>query len=382
MSARANELKANGHDVINLTVGEPDWNTFESAKFHGILAIQNNITRYTPASGTPALRSKLALFLTDELKTEFKSDNIAVGPGAKFLIYAAFQMLLNPNDEVLLPAPYWVSYPTMIELCGAKTIVIPTIFENQFKPLVTQLEAAVTEKTRLLVLCSPNNPTGTALNSSEIQEIVKFLMRHPHIMVLSDDIYNRLYFGEQTVAPHILHYAPELKDRVICIGGASKSFAMTGWRIGWLAAPKELTAKIADYLSQTTSNPSSISQQALLGVLGNFQAELSSSLQQLKEKKIWVANKLNNLKISFVNPDGAFYFFIKISDTFGKVTPNGQKIKNSLDFAEQLLNTKYVATVAGSDFGTEGWIRISFACSNHLLEDGLNRIASFIKELA
>lgn len=381
MSARANELKAQGHNVINLTVGEPDWNTFESAKRHGLLAIENNITRYTPAAGTPALRSKLALFLSEELRTEFKSGNIAVGPGAKFLLYASFQMLLNQEDEVLLPAPYWVSYPTMIELCGAKTVVVSTTAESHFKPEVSQLESLVTPKTKLLVLCSPNNPTGTAFTQSELGALASFLQRHPQIYLISDDIYNRLYFEGPGLAPHILHFAPELKDRVICIGGASKSFAMTGWRIGWMAAPQSITEKVADYLSQTTSNPSSISQQALLGVLEDFQGELKNSLDQLKQKRELVKQLLTQHKIEFVEPDGAFYFFIKVTQAFDKSTATGEKIENSLQFAESLLNTQFVATVAGSDFGTEGWLRISFASSNSNLTDGINRIGQFISTL-
>jgi aspartate aminotransferase len=381
MSARANELKSTGINVINLTVGEPDWNTFASAKSHGILAIQNNMTRYTPAAGTPALRSKLALFLSDELKCAYKPEQIAVGPGAKFLLFAAFQMLLDEGDEVLLPAPYWVSYPTMIELSSGITVVIQTTSENRFKPKISQLEDVVTEKTKLLVLCSPNNPTGTALNTSEIQDIISFLKKHPKITLISDDIYNRLYFQEGQIAPHILHLAPELQDRVICIGGASKSFAMTGWRIGWMAANKNITSKVSDYLSQTTSNPSSISQQALLGVLEDFQGELQKSLAQLKQKKKLVEELLNKYHIPYVEPDGAFYFFIQVSLFFGKRLPNGEKIQNSSEFSEHLLNSKYVATVPGSDFGMEGWIRISFASSNASLEDGIKRIGDFLGEL-
>jgi len=381
MSARANDLKAKGLNVINLTVGEPDWNTFESAKSHGILAIQNNVTRYTPAAGSPALRSKLALFVSEELLCEYKAENIAVGPGAKFLIYAAFQMLLNEGDEVLLPAPYWVSYPSMIELSQGKTIVIPTEPETQFKPSSSQLEKAVTSKTKLLVLCSPNNPTGTALNKEEILGVINFLKKYPQITLISDDIYNRLFFGNQTIAPHVLHFAPELRNRVICIGGASKSFAMTGWRVGWMAGPKEFTSKISDYLSQTTSNPSSISQQALLGVLDDFQGELQGSLAQLKQKKSLVEQLLTEYSIKYVAPNGAFYFFIQVSSCFGKRLPSGEKIENSLQFAENLLSAKYVATVAGSDFGTEGWLRLSFASSDKALEDGVKRIAAFIGEL-
>jgi aspartate aminotransferase len=385
MSALAQELKTKGHDVINLTVGEPDWNTFKSAKAHGLLAIGHNVTRYTPASGTTPLKTRLAQHLSQELGIPCTNKEIAVGPGAKFLIYSTFQMLLNPGDEVLLPSPYWVSYPTMIELSGGTPRIVETQASNQFKPTIKELQSAVTDKTKLLVLCSPNNPTGTALNRDELKELGEFLKDHPHITLLSDDIYNRLYFHEtesgESLAPHILHLYPELKDRVVCVGGASKSFAMTGWRIGWIRADSQLIGKVSDYLSQTTSNPCSISQEALLGVLDDYQEELHQSLTQLKEKSQLVKTFLTHNRIEFVNPDGAFYFFISLKPWLNQVTSSGQKIVTSLDFSEYLLHHYFVATVAGSDFGAEGWLRLSFANTNQNLTEGLKRIGSLLQDL-
>lgn len=381
MSARAGELKSQGHPVINLTVGEPDWETFAAAKTAGKLAIDNNFTRYTPASGTPDLKAKVAAFISEEFKVSFKSENIAIGPGAKFLLYSTFQMLLDEGDEVLIPSPFWVSYPTMIDLCQAKAKIISTKKETRFKVTPDQIKEAITNKTKALLLCSPNNPSGVAYTKDELKAIANVLLQYPKLIIISDDIYNRLYFGEEAVAPHLLHVCPELKDRLITVGGASKSFAMTGWRIGWMGAPKELIKKVSDYLSQTTSNPSSISQKALLSVLDNFDQELSNSKKTLIARSLELDKSLNEYGIPFLKPDGAFYYFIDISSAFGKKANEGKLIQSSLDFAEALLNQKFVATVAGSDFGTEGWVRISFAVSPADLKEGVTRIHDFLKAL-
>ena len=373
MAALANELKAQGRPVINLTVGEPDWFTFDAAKKGGVAAIQENFTKYTPAAGLPALREKVAQHISQEFKVDYSASSIVIGSGAKFLIYTAFQMLLDAEDEVLIPSPYWVSYPTMVDMAQGRYRIIETTPEQGFKLTAETLKAAIQPQSKILVLCSPNNPTGLSYTREELVALVDVLKEHPQLIVLSDDIYNRLTLTDDNVAPHLLHVAPELKERLISIGGASKSFAMTGWRIGWMAGPEIFTKKAADYLSQTTSNASSISQKALLAVLGNFENELIRAKTTLKNRQIEMDQWLRQYHIPFFKPTGAFYYFIDIRSFLNKKRPD------SLAFCQQLLESYFVATVAGSDFGAEGWLRISFASSTPELEEGLRRMDLFIR---
>lgn len=374
MAAFANELKAQGKPVINLTVGEPDWFSFEAAKKGGHQAIDQNITKYTPASGLPQLKQKVAQLVTSEFNVPYAANEIAIGSGAKFLIYAAFQMLLDEQDEVIIPSPYWVSYPAMVELSSGRSKILTTTADSNFKVTPEQLEKAITPNTKLLILCSPNNPTGICYTAHELKLLADVLLKHPQVLILSDDIYNRLLLSEEVVAPHLLHVCPELKSRLISINGASKSFAMTGWRVGWVAAPAHLISKIGDYLSQTTSNACSISQMALLAVLDNFESELATARQTLKERKILIENLLHQSGINFAPPQGAFYYFLDIRPYLNAQRPH------SLAFAEQLLSQHFVASVAGSDFGAEGWLRISFASSNADLTEGLSRLVKFINQ--
>lgn len=374
MAALANELKAQGNPVINLTVGEPDWFSFEAAKQGGHQAIDQNITKYTPASGLPQLKKKVAQLVTSEFNVSYTANEIAIGSGAKFLIYAAFQMLLDAQDEVIIPSPYWVSYPAMVDLSSGRSKILTTTAESNFKVTAEQLEQAITPQTKLLVLCSPNNPTGVCYTAHELKLLADVLLKYPQVLILSDDIYNRLLLSDEVVAPHLLHVCPELKPRLISINGGSKSFAMTGWRIGWIAGPSHLISKVGDYLSQTTSNASSISQMALLSVLDNFESELATARKTLQERQLLIEKLLNQAKIKFAPPQGAFYYFLDIRPYLNSTRPH------SLAFAEQLLSQFFVATVAGSDFGAEGWLRISFASSNADLTEGLNRLIQYINQ--
>ncbi len=383
MSAKAQQLKAQGHKVINLTVGEPDWPTFLEAKKAGIKAIEDNFTKYTPASGIPALKNELAIFASQELNIEVSAQEVAVGAGAKYILFGAFQMLLNPGDEVLIPSPYWVSYPTMIELSGGVPVPVISKAENRFKALASDIKKLITPKTKILLLCSPSNPTGVSYTAQELSDIAQMLKAYPQIWVVSDDVYNRLTLDHQEVAPHILHVAPELKERTVAVNAASKSFSMTGWRIGWSMAPRPLTQALSDFLSQTTSNPNSLAQMALLGVLKNYKEELSQAKVLLKERaeKVKIAFAEGDIKLNYIEPDGAFYFFLDVNRYLGRKTSEGLLMSDTVILSEALLEQALVATVAGKEFGVEGYLRMSFVAQEQELIEGVRRIKTFLSQL-
>ncbi|MCS6838010.1 MAG: pyridoxal phosphate-dependent aminotransferase [Bdellovibrionaceae bacterium] len=379
MAARAQALKKEGKPVINLTVGEPDFPTFPEAAHGGIEAIQMGLTKYTPAAGRPDLRSKLARFLSEELGITVSASEVVVGAGAKFLIYATLQMIINPGDEVLIPVPYWVSYPTMVELCGGHAIYVNSSLNHHYKPTPEDLEKSITSRTKVLILCSPSNPTGAAYTQEELKAIARWLKTHPNLLVISDDIYNRLYFPDPQLAPHLLHVAPELADRTVCIGGASKTFAMTGWRIGWLRACEELASKVGDFCSQTTSNACSISQNAVWRVLDHFQEPLGKELKILKEKKDMVEDGLSQLGFQLIPPSGAFYLFFQVDRLIEKLHKKTLgKVTDSVTLSEYLLEEHYLALVAGSEFGQDGWMRLSYAAAQSELEMFLNRFKTLV----
>ena len=287
LAAKAKELQAQGKDMISLTVGEPDWPTFKVAAEAGLLAIQNGLTKYTAANGILELRKAVAEETSRLLGIQFQAKEVVIGSGAKFLIYGTLAMLLDSEDEVLIPSPYWVSYPTMTELAGGKPKIIDCGKSDNFKLTPQTFRKAVTKKTKVLILCSPSNPTGLMYTRKELGALAEVLNENPQIFILSDDIYNRLIFGDEKVAPHLLHVAPQLKDRLIVINGASKSYSMTGWRLGWALGPEKLISALGDFVSQTTSNASSIAQYAALEALTNGEPELQETVAKLKKKMKW-----------------------------------------------------------------------------------------------
>lgn len=381
MAARAQELQSKGHDVISLTVGEPDWGTFQVAAEAGIKAINDGFTKYTPAAGIPALKKAIISDTEKWLGLTYDMKQVCVGAGAKFILFSALQMILNQEDEVLIPSPYWVSYPAMTELAGGKSVVVPTE-EKTFKVKPSDLDRFVSKKTRILILCSPSNPTGMVYSKSELEEIAMWLNKHPEIFVISDDIYNRLLFSRDGVAPHLLHVAPELQSRVLVVNGASKSYAMTGWRVGWGLGPDGLMKAIADFMSQSTSNVTSISQMAATAALLNGEAELQETLLLLSQRKAHALTLMKSLNY-FVpsNPQGAFYLWVDVKRLFGKAC-QGTAMKNSKDVAEVLLNQYFVATVPGIEFGTEGYLRLSLAVSEQQMNTAIDRLKSFESALA
>lgn len=378
--AKAKELSAMGHPVISLTVGEPDWKTFPLAAQAGKEAIDKGLTKYTPAHGTVELRKAIAQRCSQDLKVEFNAQEVTVASGAKFIVFAALQMLCDPGDEVIISAPYWVSYPTMIELADAQPVVVNCGDQTRFKLLAQDLEKAITEKTKVFLFCSPSNPTGIAYNEDELRAIAEVLRRHPRVMVISDDMYNRLMFGKMRVAPHLLHVAPDLKSRVIAVNGGSKAYSMTGWRIGWGVGPQSVIKAMADYQSQSTGSPSSIAQYAVEKAILNCEPdieEVNGKLEQRKQAGLLALKQISQFKVA--EPEGAFYFWVDIRGALHKKY-KGQVIQNSKQFCDILLDEYFVATVPGIECGTEGFMRLSFATEINKFVEAVERMKKFISE--
>jgi aspartate aminotransferase len=379
--AKAKELSSKGHDVISLSVGEPDWPTFAIPSEAGIAAIKSGFSKYTLAAGIPELREAICKQVKTDINVEYKISQVTVSTGAKFVLFAAFQMLFNEGDEVIIPAPYWVSYPVMAELAGGVPVIVDCGADVNFKLSAAQLEKAITKKTKALVLCSPSNPTGLVYSKQELTAIAEVLKKHPHVVMISDDIYNRLMLTEGTFAPHILQVAPELKERTLLINGVSKTYAMTGWRIGWALGPQALITAMADYQSQSTSSACSISQKAALEAIKHCDGDVEKSVGVLKERLNSTLKSLENVPlVRAVKPEGAFYVWLDISKTFGK-SFEGKKIENSRDFATLLLEKYFVAAVPGLEFGTEGYMRLSFAIETPRMVKAIDRMKTLINEL-
>lgn len=380
--AKARELASQGHDVISLTVGEPDWPTFKAPSEAGIEAIQKGITKYTPASGTLELRKAISEKIKTELGFEYTPKEITVASGAKYIIFAALQMLCSPGDEVIVATPYWVSYPTMIELAdGVPHIVECGEIEN-FKITPQLLEKAINAKTRAFLFCSPSNPTGLQYSADELKALADVLRKHPHVAIISDDIYNRLVFDGTKVAPHILQVAPDLRDRTVLVNGGSKAYSMTGWRIGWAAGPERLITAMADYQSQSTGSPSSISQHALLAGLKVSEGDIAEVVEKLIKRKFSGLKELASIEqFKVAEPQGAFYFWVDIRSCLGK-TYKDQLVRTSKDFCDILLEKYFVATVPGAECGTEGFMRLSFAVSEETMSKAIKRMKEFVGQLA
>ncbi len=394
MANKARELGDQGHDVVSLTVGEPDWPTFKVAAQAAVKAIEEGFTKYTAAAGIPELRNLIAKRTSEEVGVNYTGAQVVVGAGAKFVIYALLQMLVEEGDEVLIPSPYWVSYPTMAELAGAQAKIIECGLNENFKLSPELLEKSITAKTKVLILCSPSNPTGLMYTKQELSQLAKVIEKHPKLIVISDDIYDKLVFQSQKKnliedpdhifrAPHLLASAPALKDQMILVNGASKTFSMTGWRVGWALGPEALMKVTADFMSQSTSNVTSISQKAVLAALQGGVPELKVAVEKLEFKRDRMLKKFQTLKhFQVIPPDGAFYFWVKVDSIFGKKVPGHAVISNSKDLAAVLLEKYFVATVPGIEFGTEGYLRLSIAASDKQLDQAYERFLKFESELA
>jgi aspartate aminotransferase len=381
IAAKAKALKAQGQDVISLSVGEPDWDTYQDIKRAGIEALEKGQTKYAPANGLPELRQAIAETAAAETGLNFSPEQVTVSTGAKFVLFSALQMLLDPGDEVLIPAPYWVSYPTMVELAGGEAVVVPTREEGGFHLHPGDLDKCVSEKAKVLILNSPNNPCGEVLSKEELKGLADFLERHPQIVVLSDDIYNRLVFSGEKIAPHLLQVAPHLKERVVMINGISKSFSMTGWRLGWAVGEVSLIKAMSNYQSQSVSCASPFTQVAATYALKNCFGEVAHSNEILIRRRDLFVEALNEIpSLSVSAPGGAFYLWVNVKAWMGK-SFQGKTIHNSRELALVLLESQKLATVPGVESGVEGYLRLSFALDEASIKKACQRFKEFAAQL-
>lgn len=381
IAAKAKELAAQGHHVISLSVGEPDWDTYDFIKDAAWAAIKAGQTKYAPSNGTPQLRTAIAHHTSKLLDVEYKPTEVTVSTGAKFILFSALQSLVDPGDEVLVLAPYWVSYPTMVELADGVPVIVGSDESTGFKPNAAQIEKSITPKTKVLLMNSPNNPTGAMYSRAELAEIAKMLERHPEIVVISDDIYNELVFGGEKVAPHLLHVAPGLKSRMIVVNGASKSYSMTGWRVGWALGPDKVMAAMTNYQSQSVSCVAPFTQAAALAALQGPREELDDNLLKLRERRDLFVEALNNISgWRAAVPHGAFYVWADIRSLIGKIY-RGRVLDGSGALAAALLEDQKVAVVPGAESGVEGYLRLSFAVSERDLNEAVKRLRAFTEGL-
>ena len=380
VTQKAKELKAAGKDVIGLGAGEPDFDTPDNIKKAAIDAIQAGDTKYTAVDGTKDLKEAIVKKFKRENNLNYTIDQITVGAGGKHVIYNLMMATLNKGDEVIIPAPYWVSYPDIVLLAGANPIVIECSEEQGFKLSAKDLEAKITNNTKWLILNSPSNPTGACYSEQEIKNLSQVLKRNPHVNILSDDIYEHITYDNFKF--FTIAQIPEIKNKVITMNGVSKSYAMTGWRIGYAAGDKDIIKAIAKIQSQSTTNPSSISQAAAVEALNGKQDFIPVRAKAFQERRDFVVNSLNAIEgISCLKPQGAFYVFPNCKGLIGKKDKSGKKITNDTEFVQSLLENKDVAVVQGSAFGLEGFFRISYATSMEKLEIAMKRIKSFCESL-
>ena len=370
VSARAAQLKAEGANIIGLGVGEPDFNTPQHIAEAAIQALHDGHTRYTPVDGIPSLKTAVAKKLSRDNQLDYELNQILVSCGGKQSFFNLVMAYLNPGDEVVIPAPFWVSYPDMVTIADAVPVIVTTDESTRFKITADQLEQAITEKTRLVVLNSPSNPTGMAYTRAELERLGEVIKRHPNVLVATDDMYEHIFWGDEPFC-NILMANPELYDRTVVLNGVSKAYAMTGWRIGYAAGPAPLIAAMKKIQSQSTSNPTSISQHAAQAALDGPQSCVSDMVEAFRARHDYVIERLNNIKgISCLEGDGTFYAFFNVKEAIS----NTDGVSNDVEFAEHLLQNAGVALVPGSAFGCEGYLRLSFAPSMDTLQDALNRI--------
>ncbi len=370
ITAQAAELRAAGNDVIGLGAGEPDFDTPDHIKAAGIDAINNGQTRYTAVDGTPALKAAVIAKFKRDNGLDYQADQILVSSGGKQSFFNLAQALLNAGDEVIIPAPYWVSYPDMVLLAEGKPVIIETGMAESFKVRPEQLAAAITDRTRLFVLNSPSNPSGIAYSKVELAALGDVLRQHPNIVIATDDMYEHIIWNDEGFV-NILNACPDLYGRTMVLNGVSKAYAMTGWRIGYAGGPSSLVKKMKIVQSQSTSNPSSVSQAAAVAALDGDQSCIVPMLKAFKQRHDFVFETLNQMQgVKTIASDGTFYSF----PDFSEVIANSPDMENDLDLAAKLLDEAGVALVPGTAFGSPGYVRISFATSLEVLEDALNRI--------
>lgn len=378
MSQKSNEMKANGIDVINMSVGEPDFNTPDHIKEAAKKAVDDNFSRYSPVPGYVDLRKAIVEKLKNENQLEYGVTEISVSNGAKQCVCNAVLALMNPGEEVIIPAPYWVSYPEMVEIAGGKSVYIDTDLSTNFKITPEQLENAITEKTRMLILCSPSNPTGSVYSKDELEALAEVIKKHENLYVVSDEIYEHIsYIGNHESIAQF----PGMRERTIIINGVSKAYAMTGWRIGFLAAPEWIAKGCNKLQGQYTSGPCSVSQKAAEAAYTGSQQcveDMRLVFERRRNLIVKLAKDIPGLEVNV--PEGAFYLFPKCSSFFGKEYGK-YKISNSTDFAMYLLEEGHVATVSGDAFGAPDYFRMSYATDDKTITEALNRIKVALAKL-
>ncbi len=376
VTSKAREMRAAGRDVIGLGAGEPDFDTPDNIKEAAIEAIKKGDTKYTAVDGTPALKKAIQAKFQRENNLSYDLEQISVGTGGKQVLYNVFMATINKSDEVIIPAPYWVSYPDIILLAGGKPKIIKCEENENFKLTPKKLEKAISKKTKWIILNSPSNPTGSAYTKKEIEDLAEVLKKYKKVYILSDDIYEHITYDNFKF--FTIAQIPYLKDRTLTMNGVSKSYSMTGWRIGYAAGPKEIIKAMAKIQSQSTSNPTSISQAAAVEALNGAQGFIKERADSFKQRRNFVVESLNSIKgINCLKPEGAFYVFPNCKKLIGKKTI----IKDDTNFAEKLLEKSEVAVVPGSAFGLQGHFRISYATSMENLEKAISRIKKFCESL-
>ncbi len=382
ITAKANELKAQGVDVVSFGAGEPDFNTPQNIINAAIKAMQDGKTKYTPAGGILELKKTICKKFKDDNNLEYKPDQITISTGAKQCLANTFMAILNPGDEVLIPVPYWVSYPELVKLADGVPVFVETLKENNYKYTIADLEKAVSDKTKAILINSPNNPTGTIYDKAELMEIAEFAKKY-NLLIVSDEIYEKLiYDGEKHVS--IASLSQDAFERTIVINGVSKTYSMTGWRlgyVGYVAASKEITKLMTSIQSHMTSNVNTITQYATIEALNGPVEDLNNMVKEFERRRNFMVDKLSNIDgVSIIKPSGAFYIMVNVSSYFN-TTFKGEEIKNSVDFARVLLDEEKVAVIPGAGFGLDEYVRLSYATSMEIIERGIDRIAAFLNKI-
>lgn len=380
LNAKAQELTKAGRDIVSLAVGEPDWDTFNYIKDAAKKALDEGFTKYTPAAGIPDLRAALVERVKLDLGLSYEPNQALVGLGAKHVIYNLLQVLCNPGDEVIIPAPYWVSYPVMTELAEAKVVAPVCSRETNFKLSPEVLKNVLSAKTKVLILNSPNNPTGQVYTAEELKNLANVLER-TGVWVISDDIYDRMVFTGDSIAPNIAQVNEKLRERVLLVNSMSKTYSMTGWRLGSVIGDKRVIDACANFQSQSSSSGVTFAQKGAVQALRGPQKDFEGALKELAQRKSIVSKALTEANIEFLEPQGAFYFWPSVQKYFGKRISANIPVNTSTEFAAALLDIEGVAVVPGIEFGMEGYVRLSYALNEKRLREGMARIQRFVSSL-
>jgi len=374
IDAKAKKLQQKGGDIINLGVGEPDFDTPQHIKAAAIEAINAGFTKYTAVGGTLETKEAVCLKYERENQLNFTPDNIVISNGAKQVIFNLVQALINPGEEVIIPAPYWVSYPDIVTMAEGKSVIVETSLSSQFKINAEQLKEAITANTKLLILNSPSNPSGMSYSKEEIAELAQVLIEHPHVYILCDDIYEHIVWTSSGYT-NLLSVCPELADRTILVNGVSKAYAMTGWRIGYAAAPIDIIKGMTKMQSQSTSNPNSVAQKATVAALTSDQQCIKDMVKKFRARHDFVLQGLSKITgVKIIPNNGTFYAFPDFSD----IIADNKNFSNDIELADYLLNKAGIAVVPGTAFGAPGCIRLSYATSTEKLEDALKRMKTLL----